>query len=180
MPHLQHTPIPVTKIMKNKEKTLSIKQVDWFRRYIKTGKAVKSAMKAYECDENSARTIASDNLKKIDYPLLMEYMGITDHKLLSRLDSGLDANKTVGAMGKDATASTSDFIDVPDWNARHKYLTTALTLKKRLEVATTNVTIDKMLVLDGTTASNTQEPIQGEEVGDSDTAQPIAPVDDAV
>jgi hypothetical protein len=162
MPHVAHNYIPVTKIMKNSEKSLSIKQVDWFRRYIKTGKAVKSAMKAYEVDENNARTIASDNLKKIDYPLLMEYMGVGDNRLLKKLDEGLDAKRQITTGGtKDST--DAGYIEVPDYNVQHKYLTTALTLKKRLDVATTTVNVDKMLVLDGTTALNTTEPLQGQE-----------------
>ena len=173
MPHLQHIPIPVTKIMRNAEKTLSIKQVDWFRRYIKTGKAVKSAKLAYEVDENSARQIASDNLKKIDYPLLMEYMGLSDHKLLHKLTDGLDANRVIGVNGKDATASTDNFVEVPDYSTRHKYLTTALTLKKRLEVATTTVVVDKMLVLDATGDATALDPIQPIE-GTTIEEKPIA------
>jgi hypothetical protein len=79
-------------------------------------------------------------------------------------------------MGKDTTAASSDFIEVPDYNVQHKFLTTALTLKKRLEQQTNTVNIDKLLVLDGTTAPTDTTVIEGQEV----TTQPIEPVDDAV
>ena len=90
----------------------------------------------------------------------MEVMGITDKQLQSKLQEGLDANRVIGMNGKDSTASTDNFVEVPDYNARHKYLTTALTLKKRLETTSTTVNVDKLLIMDGTTAPDIQ-PIEG-------------------
>ena len=47
---------------------------------------------------------------------------------------GLDATRTVSAVktSRNATADSTDFVDVPDFLTRHKYLETALKLKKRL------------------------------------------------
>jgi phage terminase small subunit len=151
-------------MIQNKTKRVSGKQYRWLQWYIKTGNATLAAQKAYRVSYKTGNVIGNENLAKLDYPQYLEAIGVTDRRLANKLSDGLDANKTVGAMGKDATASTSDFIDVPDWNARHKYLTTALTLKKRLEQQTTTVNIDKMMVLDatdGTTAPNDTTVIDG-------------------
>ena len=71
---------------------------------------------------------------KLDYSDFLEAAGITDKLLQEKIMSGLDATRVVSAriVGKDADSQTDDFIDVPDFMARHKYLETALKLKKRL------------------------------------------------
>ena len=46
---------------------------------------------------------------------------------------GLGSTRTISAVkGTSANGGTTDFIDVPDFLSRHKYLETALKLKKRL------------------------------------------------
>lgn len=165
--------IPVSAIMHNEVKRLSVNQIKWIKYYAKYGNATKAAQKAYGIDKASAWVVGSDNLRKLDYPLFMEMLGITDKALQSKLQEGLDANRVIGVNGKDATASTDNFVEVPDYSTRHKYLTTALTLKKRLEIATTTVVVDKMLVLDATgdaTALDPIQPIEGTTVED----KPIA------
>lgn len=64
----------------------------------------------------------------------MEEAGVTDKELLNTLRDGLVAKRVVSARitGKDADAQTDDFIEVDDHQTRHKYLETALRLKKRL------------------------------------------------
>lgn len=67
---------------------------------------------------------------------LMEKKGLTKDKLLDKLDEGLDSMKVIsanvvapdGGGMADAHGTTKDFIDVPDFAARHKYLDTALKL----------------------------------------------------
>jgi hypothetical protein len=67
----------------------------------------------------------------------MEAKGIDDARLAEKLDEGLEANKVISAMvvapnGEgmaDASGVTKDFIEVPDYLARHKYLETALELR---------------------------------------------------
>lgn len=44
---------------------------------------------------------------------------------------GTKAMRTISAVntGKEASGATCDFIDVPDWNARHKFIDTAIKLQ---------------------------------------------------
>jgi len=61
---------------------------------------------------------------------LMEEVGITDLKLAEVLNSGLNATRVISAVGgKEANGATTDFIEVPDYAVRHKYLETGLKLK---------------------------------------------------
>jgi len=115
--------------------TLTIKQRKWLKLYLENGNATESAMQVYDCqDRNSASQIGWENLRKLDYEDFMEESGITDKLLQEKILEGLDANRTVSAkiITKGADSQTDDFIDVPDYMARHKYLETALKLKKRL------------------------------------------------
>ena len=115
--------------------TLTIKQRKWLKLYLENGNATESAMQVYDCqDRNSASQIGWENLRKLDYEDFMEESGITDKLLQEKILEGLDANRTVSAkiITKGADSQTDDFIDVPGYMARHKYLETALKLKKRL------------------------------------------------
>ena len=114
---------------------LTLKQRKWLKLYLKFGNATKAAKKVYDCkNRESAATIGWENLRKLDYTAFLEEAGITDKLLQQKILEGLDANRTVSAMntGKNAGADSNDFIDVPDFMARHKYLETALKLKQRL------------------------------------------------
>lgn len=138
------TPLPEDE-NKRKERELTFKQRRWIEEYVKSGNATEAAMQVYECkDRESAATIGWENLRKLDYTEIMEIAGITDQKLNQKLDEGLESTKQIGArkivqgartgheIKVDATTDTDDFIDVPDYAIRHKYLETALKLKKRL------------------------------------------------
>jgi hypothetical protein len=117
------------------KKDLTIKQRKWIRLYIDTGNATEAAMQVYDCkDRDVARSIGSENLAKLDYSAFLEEAGITDKLLQQKIMEGLDATRTVSAIktSKNATADSTDFVDVPDFLTRHKYLETALKLKKRL------------------------------------------------
>jgi hypothetical protein len=118
---------------------LTVKQRKWLDVYLKTGNATEAAMQAYDCNNRvTAAAIGSENLRKLPMDELLEAGGISDKKLLGKIDEGLEATKVVSAKilvlggDKDANAQTDDFIDVPDYPTRHKYLETALKLKKRL------------------------------------------------
>jgi hypothetical protein len=58
---------------------------------------------------------------------------IPDEKLQEVLEEGLRADKVISAVivGSKANENTNDFIEVPDHPTRHKYLDTALKLKKK-------------------------------------------------
>lgn len=119
---------------------LTLKQRRWLDLYIKTGNATEATIQSYACkNRNSATALASENLRKLNIGEAMEKYGITDQYLLSKLKEGLDSTRTISAKiimkgggNRDATSQTDDFIDVPDFNARHKYLELALKLKGRL------------------------------------------------
>lgn len=131
-------------VKKTKEKDLTLKQRKWLDIYLELGNATEAAMQAYNVkDRNSASQIGYENLRKLEYSDFMEAAGITDKLLQQKLLEGLDAQRTISATvviksddpkvkSKQATARDMDFIDVPDYQVRHKYLETALKLKKRL------------------------------------------------
>lgn len=133
---------------------LTLKQRRFVRYYLETGNATEAAMKAYKCkDEASAATIGWENLRKLDiltlFVRLMDKEGITDHKLLRVLDEGLNAMKLHSAnliLKKDpktgkliAQENPNDYVEIEDKLTRHKYLETALKLKKKLEEANINI-----------------------------------------
>ena len=109
---------------------LTVKQRRFIKRYIELGNGTKAAMEVYDTkDYQSAASIASENLKKLENPIrfLMEQKGIDMSKLLDVMNSGLEARRVISAVStnKDASGATSDFIEVPDHLTRHKYLETA-------------------------------------------------------
>jgi len=121
--------------MPMKGDNLTLKQRKWMKVYIQCGNATEAAMQVYNCkDRNSAKQIGFENLAKLNYTEFLEEGGITDELLRKKIEEGMDANRVISArtMGK-ADEKTDDFIDVPDFMVRHKYLETALKLKKRLD-----------------------------------------------
>jgi hypothetical protein len=113
---------------------LTLKQRKFLKLYLELGNATEAAMRVYDVkDRDSANAIGSENLAKLSYSDLMEEAGITDKLLQEKILEGLSATRTISAVkGTSANGGTTDFIDVPDFLSRHKYLETALKLKKRL------------------------------------------------
>jgi hypothetical protein len=69
----------------------------------------------------------------------MEEAGITDKRLIEKVSEGMEAQKVISSYGgKNADASTTDFIEVPDHAVQHKYVETALKLKGKGQANTTN------------------------------------------
>jgi len=118
------------------------------------GKTQKQAAIDAGYSQKSADCLAYQTLQKATvqtaFQKILEKQGITDEKLGEVLAEGLDATKVIAcnviapnAEGmKDANSMTKDFIDVPDFIARHKFLDTALKLKRhypaeQVEVDTT-------------------------------------------
>lgn len=149
----------------DKQKDLTFKQRKWISAYIETGNATEAAVQVYNCkDRDSAAVIGHENLRKLNYSDFMEVAGITDHLLQQKIMEGLDSTRTISAnvtvksddpkvKTKQATARDVDFIDVPDYAVRHKYLETALKLKKRMNdkedpgATVTNVVVGFKFVL---------------------------------
>lgn len=136
------------------EKDLTLKQRKWLGIYLDTGNASEAAMQSYDCkDRESAAQIGYENLRKLDYTSFMEEAGITDKLLQGKILEGLESTRAVSAIvGSGATGKTTDWIDVPDYGIRHKYLETALKLKRRLIDRTDITTNDKdmapMVIID--------------------------------
>jgi hypothetical protein len=143
-------PISPPQIIGNKRLTLrsgrkaSLKYMRWLKEYINSGNATQSALKAYHCSPLSARQIGYENIAKLDYTVFMEQFGITDALLMSKLNEGLSSDKV-------HTSHTEADTLVPDMPTRHKYLETALKLKKRLTNSDITIVSDKTLILDATT-----------------------------
>lgn len=127
------------------EQKKTIKQRKWLKLYLECGNASEAAFKVYNCkNRESAANIGWENVRKLDFSNLMEESGLTDAYLNKKLDEGLGATKQIGArkivqgarvgheIKVDSTTDTDDFIEVADYAIRHKYLETALKLKKRL------------------------------------------------
>lgn len=121
------------------EENLTLKQAKWLKIYLETGNATEAAMQSYDCkDRDSAKTIGWENLTKLDYSDFLEEAGITDKLLQEKILEGLDSTKPIGALilvsgdKPMKTKGNEGQIEVPDYAIRHKYLETALKLKKRL------------------------------------------------
>ncbi|MEW6417616.1 MAG: hypothetical protein AB1480_05790 [Nitrospirota bacterium] len=109
-----------------------------------TAKSVSEAMRIAGYSEsviNSGKA-RRDALQKPTIQEAMEANGLTDQCFLNVLKDGLSSHKVISAnvilMGKngepgegmkDANSMTKDFIEVPDYTVRHKYLETGLKLK---------------------------------------------------
>ena len=116
----------------------TLKRRKWLKIYLDCGNATEAAMQVYNCKTRaSARQIGYENIAKLDYTEFLEEAGITDDLIQKKIMEGLGATRTVSAKitykgEKGANSQTDDFIDVPDFLARHKYLDTTLKLKGRM------------------------------------------------
>lgn len=131
---------------------LTLKQSKWLKLYLELGNATEAAFQVYECqDRNSAKQIGHENLTKLDYEDFLEEAGITDNLLQQKIIEGLESTKPIAALvlvSGDKPMKTKDNegqIEVPDYAIRHKYLETALKLKKRLKERMDVTTNDKEL-----------------------------------
>lgn len=129
-------------VEKTEEKDMTIKQRKWLKLYLECGSATEAAMQAYDTkDRNSASQIGWENLRKLDYASFLEEAGITDNLLQQKILEGLGADKPIGALvliknGVDGKPEqilkdNEGMIQVADHSVRHKYLETALKLKRR-------------------------------------------------
>jgi hypothetical protein len=125
-----------------KKKELSAKDRKTIKGILK-GKSVDRSMREAGFSPNTARGKNAVKAKELAPTIqaLMEKRGLTDDRLLDVLDDGLKANKVISCNViainkegmKDADSMTKDFVDVEDHPTRHKFLDTALKLKKHLD-----------------------------------------------
>ncbi len=118
---------------------LTLKQRKWLEVYLECGNATEAAMQSYDCkNRNSASIIGFENIRKLNYEDFLEEAGITDFLLQQKILEGLSATKV-------KTSLTEPDLEVDDFPTRHKYLETALKLKRRLIERTDITTNDKDL-----------------------------------
>lgn len=151
------------------QKQLTLKQQRFLEEYIKLGNATEAAMIVYDCNNRvTAGAIGYENLKKLQIDDMMEAMGITDKTLLQSLALGIrNPQRKVEAKTlkyfdneKKQEVTETVYMDVPDYQTRHKYVETALRLKKRLTNGEQNTTqIGQMNFVWGN-APTTPEPTQ--------------------
>jgi|GEM_PF-3991384 len=126
--------------MKDKKDKLSFRERK-FIKYLSQGMTQKDAAILAGYSRKSADSLASQTLKnpKVQraFAQILESHGVTDEKLSSTIAEGLEATKVIScnvivpnAEGmKDANSMTRDFVDVPDWIARHRFTDTAIKVK---------------------------------------------------
>lgn len=107
------------------------------RKVIKELASGKSPIKALVSAGYSPYTAARNAAKKVlqlQVPIqaLMDKEGISDKRLLKVLNQGLDSTKCISAIG-DANGKSTDFVEVPDYSVRHRYLETGLKLRGHLK-----------------------------------------------
>lgn len=132
--------------MGTKKRTL--KQRKFINAYIKNkGNATQAYLEiSPNCKEESARVLGYRWLQKVNISVeeLFDRMGMTDAYLNQKLNEGLDATKVISVIPippkkeksgtgdlPDANSKTIDFIDVPDFNVRVKYLDMVYKLKDK-------------------------------------------------
>ena len=118
-------------------KKRTLKQSKWLKLYLENGNATESAMQVYNCkDREVAATVGWENLRKLDFSDFLEEAGLTDKLLQEKLMEGLNANKSFLEM------------EMSDMPTRHKYLETALKLKRKLkDKSDVNIGEAKILVM---------------------------------
>lgn len=108
------------------KKELTIKQARWLHKYIETGNATEAAMQVYDIkDRYSAGSIGSENLRKLAIKDLMEEMGLTDVALVNMIAEGATKPMKIHGTG-------DNFVEMPDYATRHKYVDTAVKLKDKM------------------------------------------------
>ena len=106
------------------------------------GKSKTQAAKDAGYSPRSAGELGSRALKKVEVrtalEILMDKAGLSDAKVLKAHAELIDANKTVSVIpvkgeteGRDASASSVEFVDVPDWMARAKGIDMAHKIRGR-------------------------------------------------
>lgn len=115
---------------KTVESVLTRKQKIFFEK-IALGFTLTEAAKTAKY--KSPRTSASQNVRNYTqaFRLAFQQAGYNIPDITKDLLEGTKATRVISAVntGKEATGATCDFIDVPDWNARHKFIDSIIKLQ---------------------------------------------------
>ena len=142
----------------------TLKERKFIDAYIKfKGNATQAYIKiSPDCKEESARVLGYRWLQKVNISVeeLLDKMEMTDGYLSGKLYEGLDATKVISVIPippkksrenntdlPEANSKNIEFIDVPDYNVRVKYLDMALKLKGKFPAEKHEITERKVIVL---------------------------------
>ncbi len=127
-------------MIKQKRPPKTPKEKLFVKEYAKTLNATEAASRVYDVKtRESARSIGSENLLKLDVSSQLDGVGLTDEYLYQGLLEGTQAQKTVSAQilvkadGGIVKKEDEGIIEYPDHPTRHKYYVTALELKGKLK-----------------------------------------------
>jgi hypothetical protein len=72
---------------------------------------------------------------------LLNAQGLDNAKLAKTITDGTEATRVISAVhtDKEASGASCDFINVPDWMARHRYVDTALKLRDAFPASNVNL-----------------------------------------
>lgn len=95
---------------------------------------INAARAAGYSEKYARQACRIENIIKVSLQDAFERAGLTDKKIVEFALSGMVANKVVSAniTYGEADSKTNDFIEVPDWMVRHKFLETILKMTDRL------------------------------------------------
>jgi hypothetical protein len=128
---------------------LTLKQRRWLDKYYECGNATEAAMFAYDCkDRESASAIGVQNLGKLSFNDIMDGVGLTDHKLISKIQQKMEAKKAIVISNKVAM--------VDDNQAQLKAVEIGAKFRGRLNDSnTTNIQVNNIIpLLGGDTSKN--------------------------
>jgi len=142
----------------------TLKERKFIDAYIKyKGNATQAYIKiSPDCKEESARVLGYRWLQKVNISVeeLLDKMEMTDGYLSGKLYEGLDATKVISVIPippkksqenntdlPEANSKNIEFIDVPDYNARVKYLDMALKLKGKFPSEKHDVKVEGELII---------------------------------
>jgi hypothetical protein len=104
---------------------LTPKQKKFYKIYAQTLNGAEAAMQSYDCkNRDVASEIARQNLGKLGFSEMLDAVGLTDDDLAAAVKEGRNATRAIVVNGK--------VQGVADYAVRHKYLETALKVKKIL------------------------------------------------
>ena len=109
---------------------------------------------------SNIETILAKPAVKAKFTEIMEKIGLDDETLALALKDGITANKVISAVVtktkldpelEDANGASYDFVEVPDYTNRHRFLKTALDLKdkfpdRKIKVEARDVTLEALIL----------------------------------
>ena len=142
----------------------TLKERKFIDAYIKNkGNATQAYIEiSPDCKEESARVLGYRWLQKVNISVeeLLDKMEMTDGYLSGKLYEGLDATKVISVIPippkksqenntdlPEANSKNIEFIDVPDYNVRVKYLDMALKLKGKFPSEKHDVKVEGELII---------------------------------